>query len=51
MQLYNPKTLAPLKNIIFYYIIPRTLNLKYGVYSIILDICNTKKLIWNFSLI
>ena len=43
MQLYNLKILALLKNIIFNYIILRNLNLKYGVYSIILDIFSIKK--------
>ena len=39
MQFKNPRTF---KNIIFNYIILRTLNLKYGVYSIILDIFSIK---------
>ena len=49
MQLYNLKTLAPLYNIIFNYINLETLNLKYGLYSIILDIFNIKEWIWNFT--
>ena len=42
MLLYNLKTLASLSNIIFNYIVLGTLNLKYGVYSIIQNIFSIK---------
>ena len=45
MQLYKLKAHAPLKNIIFNYINLETRNLKYVVYSIILDIFSIQELI------